>query len=331
MSWQDPNQPFYGGGAYPPPQGGYPPPQGGYPPPQGGYPPPGGYAAPAGGYPPPGGYAAPAGGYPPPGGYGAPDGGYPPGGYVPQPGFIQPPPMSPGYGAYDDPEAPKNFSFDDQTVRKGFIRKVYMILMGQLMVTFGFVALFTFHQPTKDFARHNPALFWVALAVLLVTMIAMACCEGVRRKTPMNFIFLGLFTLAESFLLGMTAGNYAANEVLMAVGITAAVCFALTLFAIQTKYDFTMCGGVLLAVMVVFLIFGIVAIFIPGKIMTIVYASLGAVIFSIYLIYDTQLMMGGEHKYSISPEEYIFAALNLYLDIVNIFIYILTLIGATRD
>lgn len=81
------------------------------------------------------------------------------------------------------------------------------------MVTFGFVALFTFHQPTKDFARHNPALFWVALAVLLVTMIAMACCEGVRRKTPMNFIFLGLFTLAESFLLGMTAGNYAANEV----------------------------------------------------------------------------------------------------------------------
>lgn len=117
----------------------------------------------------------------------------------------------------------------------------------------------------------------------------------------------------------------------MAVGITAAVCFALTLFAIQTKYDFTMCGGVLLAVMVVFLIFGIVAIFIPGKIMTIVYASLGAVIFSIYLIYDTQLMMGGEHKYSISPEEYIFAALNLYLDIVNIFIYILTLIGATRD
>lgn len=42
-------------------------------------------------------------------------------------------------------------------------------------------------------------------------------------------------------------------------------------------------------------------------------------------------MMGGEHKYSISPEEYIFAALNLYMDIVNIFIYILTIISAARD
>lgn len=42
-------------------------------------------------------------------------------------------------------------------------------------------------------------------------------------------------------------------------------------------------------------------------------------------------MMGGNHKLSISPEEYIFAALNLYMDIVNIFIYILTIISAARD
>lgn len=120
-------------------------------------------------------------------------------------------------------------------------------------------------------------------------------------------------------------------QVLMAVGITAAVCLTLTIFAMQTKYDFTMMGGVLLVAMVVFIIFGIVAMFLPGKIMTLVYGSCGALLFSIYLIYDTQLMMGGEHKYSISPEEYIFAALNLYLDIVNIFLYILTIIGATRD
>lgn len=228
---------------------------------------------------------------------------------------------------------------------------LYPFLKGQLLVTFGFVALFAFHKGTKEFANNNPALFWIALAVLLVTMISMACCEGVRRKTPMNFIFLGLFTLAESFLLGVSASRFAPTEVsvsqdsnitgryskpciwqvLMAVGITAAVCLALTIFALQTKYDFTMCGGVLLVCMVVFVIFGIVAIFVKGKIITLVYSSIGALLFSIYLVYDTQLMMGGDHKYSISPEEYIFAALNLYLDIVNIFMYILAIIGASRD
>jgi protein lifeguard len=84
------------------------------------------------------------------------------------------------------------------------------------------------------------------------------------------------------------------------------------------------------AVIVLFLL-GIFAIIFPGRTMTLVYASLGALIFCIYLVYDIQLMMGGKHKYSISPEEYIFAALNLYVDIVNIFMYILMLIGASRS
>ena len=60
------------------------------------------------------------------------------------------------------------------------------------------------------------------------------------------------------------------------------------------------------------------------------YSAVGCLIFSLYLIYDTQIMLGGKHKYSLSPEEYIFAALNLYLDIINLFLYILRIIGAAR-
>ena len=57
----------------------------------------------------------------------------------------------------------------------------------------------------------------------------------------------------------------------------------------------------------------------------------GAVVFSLYLVYDTQLMMGGKHKYSLSPEEYIFAALNIYLDVINLFMYILMIVGGSRS
>jgi FtsH-binding integral membrane protein len=115
--------------------------------------------------------------------------------------------------------------------------------------------------------------------------------------------------------------------------MTTVVCLALTAFSFQTKWDFTAHGGILFVAVVILFVFGIVSAFLGGRypIIKIVYAALGALIFSIYLVYDTQMMMGGKHKYSISPEEYIFAALNLYLDIVNIFIYILTLIGATSD
>jgi len=50
-----------------------------------------------------------------------------------------------------------------------------------------------------------------------------------------------------------------------------------------------------------------------------------------YLVVDTQLMVGGHHQYALSPEEYIFAALNLYLDIVNIFLFTLMLVDLVRN
>lgn len=118
----------------------------------------------------------------------------------------------------------------------------------------------------------------------------------------------------------------------MAIGITLVVVFALTVFAFQTKIDFTMMGGVLMVCCLVLMLFGLcLALFGTNNIMYTVYASLGALLFSIYIIYDTQLMMGGNHKFSISPEEYIFAALNLYLDVINLFMYILILVGGSRD
>ncbi|CAG4946591.1 unnamed protein product [Parnassius apollo] len=226
----------------------------------------------------------------------------------------------------------RGFDFTEQTIRRGFIRKVYSILMCQLLITMGFIALFLFHEPTKRWVAQNSYLFWVAFGVMFVCLIAMACCPEVRRKAPTNFIFLFIFTLAMSFLLGITTSVYDVKEVMMAVGITAGVCLALTLFAFQTKWDFTMMGGALVAASMVLLLFGIITIFTPrNDIVNLVYAAAGALLFSLYLVYDTQLMMGGKHKYSISPEEYIFGALNLYLDIINIFIFILSIIGGSRS
>lgn len=92
-----------------------------------------------------------------------------------------------------------------------------------------------------------------------------------------------------------------------------------------------MIGGILFVACILLLFFGLIAMFFPGKTMTLIYSSCGAILFSIYLIYDTQMMMGGKHKYSISPEEYIFGALTLYLDIINIFIYILSIIGSSKN
>ena len=101
-----------------------------------------------------------------------------------------------------------------------------------------------------------------------------------RRKTPHNFIFLGLFTLAEGFMLGTITARYDIDEVMMAVGACAAITLGLTIFAFQTKIDFTAMGGVLLAVLICFIIFGFIAAFFPAsRTLNLVYASIGCIIF----------------------------------------------------
>jgi len=241
------------------------------------------------------------------------------------------------YGTHDqqDSETPYgglSESFGDKAVRLGFIRKVYSILCTQLALTLGIIGVFQVESVQRYAMGDGIWMFWVALVVMITMLITLACCEGVRRKTPHNFIFLGLFTAAEGFLLGVGTAQYSLPEIMMAVGVTAAIVFALTIFAFQTKIDFTAWGGALLAVLLVFVIFGFIAAFFPNqRTVRLVYAGIGTIIFSLYIIYDTQLMLGGKHKYALSPEEYVFASLNLYLDIVNLFMYILQIIGSSRN
>ncbi|KAH8297126.1 hypothetical protein KR044_005196 [Drosophila immigrans] len=217
----------------------------------------------------------------------------------------------------------KNFSFSEESIRKGFIRKVYMILVIQLLFTCGVICIFLFHEPTKRFVFKNQELLIAAMLVNLVVLLSMACCETARRTYPTNFVCLGLFTFTMSLMLGAISSTLDASLVLMAVGFTAVLVIGLSIFAVQTKYDFTACGGVMIAVVICLLLLAFAGVFLRNIFGEAAVSIFGALIASLLLIYDTQLILGGTHKYQFSPEEYIFAALTLYVDCVRIFLYIL--------
>ena len=50
-----------------------------------------------------------------------------------------------------------------------------------------------------------------------------------------------------------------------------------------------------------------------------------------FLLVDTQMMMIGKHKYSYNPEDWAFAALSVYTDIIGLFLYILMLVGVADN
>ncbi|XP_035825955.1 protein lifeguard 2 [Aplysia californica] len=316
-------------GAYgpPPPQSGFAPlPQSGYaPPPQSGYAPP-----PQPGY-------APSHQY---GGYGR----VSPQAYgSPGTGYSNPTAYDARGSDNSEPAVPKatddsgmfSAAFSDKAIRRGFIKKVYLILFSQLLVTFGIICLFIFVEPVKNWVQNDGLWFYIcAYATFLVLYIALVCCPSVRKKYPGNFICLGIFTLAFSYLTATISSFHDTGIVLMAAGITAAVCLAISIFAMQTKIDFTMCSGLLFVLVMVFFFFGWACLITnltwgTSHILNCVYGGLAALVFGLFLIYDTQQVMGGR-KYELSPEEYIYGALQLYIDVVYIFIIILGFMGKSN-
>uniref|UniRef100_A0A6P7GGG1 Protein lifeguard 1-like n=1 Tax=Diabrotica virgifera virgifera TaxID=50390 RepID=A0A6P7GGG1_DIAVI len=221
----------------------------------------------------------------------------------------------------------KELDFSNASIRRGFIRKVYSILSVQLGITLTFICWFLYHTPTRYYVQTHIGLYLISVLLVFVTLIALSCYGELRRRAPYNYIALMIFTLAESLCLACIASYYEIDGVAIAVGITAGVCLGLTLFAFQTKWDFTMMGGILYVSLLIFVLSLFIAIFLRGRTLHLVLAALGTLLFSVYLVYDTQLMMGGKHKYSLSPEEYVFAAINLYLDVSNLFMFILSLGG----
>lgn len=203
------------------------------------------------------------------------------------------------------------------------------MLTAQLMVTFAFVAVFTFVEKAKVFVMANIWTYFVSYAIFFVSLCVINCCGSVRRRHPWNLVALSVLTLSMSYMAGMIASFHDTDAVVMAVGITAVVCFTVVIFSLQTKCDFTPCYGVLFVCTIVLIVFCLLCIFIPNKILHIVYAGLGALLFTCFLAVDTQLLLGNK-ELSLSPEEYIFAALNLYTDIITIFLYILAIIGRAR-
>ena len=93
-----------------------------------------------------------------------------------------------------------------------------------------------------------------------------------------------------------------------------------------TKTDFTTYGPYLLVILMVLMMFGIITIFWRNPIVQLIYACLGALVFSIYLIYDTQLIVG-KGTYSYTLDQAYLAAVQLYMDIINLFLFILQIIG----
>jgi len=154
------------------------------------------------------------------------------------------------------------------------------------------------------------------------------CRHDIIKTCPGSGIYLTLFTGASTYILGYV-GVVTSSETLLLAGLSTLGIFSgLSLYAVQTKYDYTDKGGYLLALLLGLVICGLFIPFTSLPILSIVYSSAGSIIFSFYIVYDTQLIVGGHHRsIMFHIDDYVLASVSLYLDIINLFLMLLDLLN----
>lgn len=216
-----------------------------------------------------------------------------------------------------------------QSIRLGFIRKVYGIISFQLLITTIVVYFSIYNQFLNRFMLSYPGFNYLCFFGVLFTEIPIFCCPSVASKVPLNYVLLLIFTLCESYLVAYMTLIFEPLSVLMCAGITLALVFGLSLYAIFTKTDMTLWGGGLVCLSVIFFILSLIGIFYRSLFYQTLLNCCGLFLFSIYLMYDTQIVIG-KNKNLISTDQYIIGALMIYIDIISIFIKILLLFGKKK-
>ncbi|CAN9508035.1 unnamed protein product [Ophioblennius macclurei] len=207
-------------------------------------------------------------------------------------------------------------------IRMDFLRKVYSLLSLQIILTTATSALFMFSQTIKEFIHNSPAVVLVLALLSLVVLLALAVY---RHQHPVNLYLLLTFTLLESVSVATTLTFYEYSTVLQALLLTFTVFAGLTVYTFQSKRDFSKMGAGLFAFLWILVMAGFMRFFFHSDSADLLFSGAGALVFCGFIIYDTHLLMK-----QLSPEEHILASINLYLDIVNLFLYVLRILNSLK-
>lgn len=147
-----------------------------------------------------------------------------------------------------------------------------------------------------------------------------------KSKPVINVIMLFLFTFVTGIALVPLLASVlklpsGVNIVAQALLMTTIIFGVMSFFALKTKKDLASMGKILFVSLIVVVIASVVNIFLGNPLLQVAIAGVAAILFSAYIAFDTQNIIRGRYD---SP---IMAAISLYLDVYNLFIALLQILG----
>ena len=166
--------------------------------------------------------------------------------------------------------------------------------------------------------------------MLFVMIGAIFAVQGVRHIKGVNFIALLAFGAITGMAISPLVGIVAAKSstlVTQAFVSTAVAFLALTIYTFTSKRDFSFLKGFLWTGLIAMIVLGLSNyFFFESPILALTLSGVGVLLFSAFILYDTSNILRDYPN-----DEYISAALTLYLDVFMLFQHLLAMFGMLGD
>lgn len=216
--------------------------------------------------------------------------------------------------------------------RPQFVHETLNYVFGQLCVTVAIVAMIYAHKTqVKNFVISNPTVAWIPIIGTFTTLISLFCCVS-KSSTMTRQTLFWLFTISCGAMIGIATIEYAPNVVLNASVTLLVVVGFINMWSYkmaQNGTDISYLGPSLLSALLMVITISVLNIFIRSTFVENCITVLSVILFTVILVYDlNRLYNGAEEAEYADP---LIAAINIYLDIINLFLNLLRLYGNNND
>jgi hypothetical protein len=217
-----------------------------------------------------------------------------------------------------------------------FVRSVYNWMGIGLAVT-GIVAFFVAGNPVLNrMIFGNPMIFFGLLIGELVLVFSISARVHRMQASTATFLFL-LYSGLNGATLSFIFLAYAHSTIASTFFICAATFVACSIYGWATKRDLTSMGGFMTMGLIGIIIASVVNLFLRSAGMNMIISYLGVFIFIGLTAYDTQkiktlaLTQPDGLEAGVIRKGAILGALSLYLDFINMFLFLLRIFGSSRE
>ncbi len=214
------------------------------------------------------------------------------------------------------------------------MRKVYLWMTLALVIT-GFTAYYVATSETLMMMLFtNQILFWGLVIGELVLVFSLSAAINRLSLTTATLMFV-LYSVINGATMSFIFLAYTASSVTNVFLITAGTFAVMAVFGYFTKTDLTSWGKILMMALIGIIIATIVNIFTKSEGLAMILNYLGVLVFVGLTAYDSQkikqMLMMAPDAGEAAQKVALLGALSLYLDFINLFLYLLRILGSRRD